>query len=227
MMALMWVIGINQTSAILFLTPAEVGGYGFSLSTVGFIYFAPILGIILGEVFGHFFIDFAARRYVRKHGGIIAPEARLGPIYVATIFMVPGLVLVGQALSKRLSWLAVAFGWGMYTFGAILEAVSSTAYAIDSYPHAAGEISALLNFVRLVGGFAVGYFQIVSPLFFSTSLCALVLSIKIALQPWGVKSGFDVSFGIQAAIVGVSTLMLPILHVFGRRMRRKGGPLKL
>lgn len=158
----MWLIGINQSSSILLATPAAVGGYGFSIDSLSYLYFSPIIGIIIGEIFGHWFLDFVATAYIRKHNGRYAPEARITPIYVATVFMVPALVLLGQALAKKLSWVAIAFGWGIYTFGAIIEAVASTAYLVDSYPHAAAELSALLNFFRLMGGFGISYGQMVS-----------------------------------------------------------------
>ena len=152
----MWSVGINSTSAILFSLPPTEGGYGFSPRSVGFLFFAPVIATILGEVFGHFFNDFVASRYIRKHKGIFVPEARLLPIYVAGCLMVPGLVLIGQALSQHLSWVALAFGWGMYVFGAMLSSVAITAYALDAYPSAPGEVAALINLARLLGGFSVG-----------------------------------------------------------------------
>ena len=161
----MWIIGINQSSSILLTTPAAQGGYGFSRDSLSYLYFAPIIGILLGEIFGHWFIDFASKTYVKRHNGIYAPEARMIPIYVGTVFMGPALVLIGQALSKHLSWVAIACGWGIYVFGAIMEAVCSTSYLVDSYPGMAPEVSAILNFFRLIGGFGISYGQMVSFLY--------------------------------------------------------------
>jgi len=152
----MWAVGINQTSAILFSLPPTVGGYGFSQHSVGYLFFAPIIATLLGEAFGHFFNDFVAARYTRKHKGLFAPEARLLPIYLTAFLMVPGLVLIGQALHRHLIWVALVFGWGMYVFGIMVSSVAITAYALDSYPSAPGEISALINLARLLGGFSVG-----------------------------------------------------------------------
>jgi hypothetical protein len=44
-------------------------------------------------------------------------------------------------------------------------------------------------------------------------------------MPWGVKSGFGLSFGIQAAIVAAATVIVAILQVYGGRLRAKGGPV--
>lgn len=155
-MNFMWAVGINQTSAILFATPIEEGGYGFSQNALGYLYFAPIVGAIIGEVFGHFFNDFVARRDVAKHGGIFVPESRLRPVYLSAILLIPGLVLIGQALEHHLHWAAIVMGWGMFVFGLMVASVAITVYALDSYPTASGEVSSLINFARLIGGFSVG-----------------------------------------------------------------------
>jgi hypothetical protein len=155
-MGFMWAIGINQTSSILFATPVVAGGYGFDEKGLGFLFFAPIIGAILGEAFGHFFNDFLAGRYIRKHGGVFVPEARLTPIYLSAFFMIPGLVIIGQALHNHWHWVAIEMSWGMFVFGCMIASVAITAYALDSYPSASGEVSALINVGRILGGFSVG-----------------------------------------------------------------------
>jgi hypothetical protein len=222
-MSFMWAVGINITSTILLETPEVAGGYGFGPKAVGFLYFTPLVAVSLGEAFGHFFNDWIANRYVRKHDGIFKPEARLVTNYIAAAFMIPGLIIVGQTLEKHLSYAGIIMGWGMYVFGVMLATVSITAYALDSYGNASSEVSGLLNFSRgklypvmpwrkkigandacvVIAGFAVGYFQ----------------------QPWGAKSGYGVSFGIQAAIVAIAVVIIGMLQMYGGKMRTKGGPV--
>lgn len=156
-MSFMWAVGINITSTILLETPIAAGGYGFSSKSVGFLYFTPLVAVTLGEAFGHYFNDFIANRYVRKHEGIFKPEARLVTNYVAAAFMIPGLIIVGQTLEKHLSYAGIVVGWGMYVFGVMLATVAITAYALDSYGSASSEVSGLLNFAR--GEFALRMFQ--------------------------------------------------------------------
>ena len=110
-MSFMWAVGINITSSILFATPTEVGGYGFSELTVGLLYFTPIIAVTMGEIFGHFFNDWLANRYIKKHNGIFRPEARLTVNYLGAFFMLPGLILVGQALHHHLNVGAIIMGW--------------------------------------------------------------------------------------------------------------------
>lgn len=170
-MSFMWAVGINQTSAILFATPQTQGGYGFGEDVVGYIFFAPIVAVLVGEIFGHFANDWIAASYIRKHEGVFQPEVRLKPIYLAGALMVPGLALIGQTLRHHLHWVGIVMGWGMYVFGCMVASVAITAYAVDSYPTAAGELSALINLSRLLGGFSVGYASFYHPLYFVIADC--------------------------------------------------------
>lgn len=200
-MSFMWAVGINITTTILLETPTEVGGYGFGPKAVGFLYFTPLVAVILGEGFGHWFNDYLATRYIRKHDGIFKPEARLWTCYVGAIFMLPGLIVTGQTLEKHLSYAGIVMGWGIYVFGVMLASVAITAYLLDSYPTASSEVAGFLNFARVMGGFSVGYFQ----------------------APWGAKDGFGLSFGIQAIIVGAAVAIVVVLQLFGDRLRHRGG----
>jgi hypothetical protein len=199
----MWAVGINQSSAILFATPISEGGYGFGDRSLGFIYFTPLVAVAIGEAFGHIFNDYLFDRYIRTHGGTFEPEARLPSNYIAAVFMIPGIVLVGQALSKHLHYVAIVMGWGMFVFGCMVASVAITAYALDSYPTGPGEVSGLINLSRILGGFAVPYFQ----------------------MSWGVADGYGVSFGVQAAIIAAASCVLIFIHILGAKMRAWRGQL--
>jgi hypothetical protein len=200
-MSFMWAVGINIETSILFTVPKSEGGYGFGAKALGAICLTPAVGIILGEAFGHLFNDFIANRYIRKHEGIFMPEARLVANYIGAIFMIPGLILIGQSLEHTLQYGAVIMGWGMYIFGVMIASVAITAYCLDAYPDGSGEVNCFLNFARTIGGFSVGYFQ----------------------QPWGEKIGYGASFGTQAAIVAAALIILGYLHKFGPPLREQGG----
>ncbi|OQU99449.1 hypothetical protein CLAIMM_05080 [Cladophialophora immunda] len=150
-----WQIGINTTAAI-FLTPL----YHFSILQVGYFYFAPAIGAVLGEAAGYFVHDFIAKRYEKSHSGYFHPEARLRGVWVATPFLVAGLVLIGYAFQDRLHYLVAAAGWLLFNMGAMTSVVSINAYCLDSYPEASGEAAAWLNVGRTVGGFIISYEQV-------------------------------------------------------------------
>lgn len=204
-MNLMWVIGVNQTTAILFETPREAGGYGMSTKSAGFCAFTPVISVLLGEVIGHWTNEWVAKRYIATHDGIFKPEARLPPIYPAHVLMVAGLVTIGQALGRHLNLAAVALGWGMFVFGQMVMTVSLTAYILDAYPTAPGEIASLMNASRILSGFSVGYFQL----------------------GWGQSVGWAASFGTQAGISAASLTIIIVLNIWGEKLRAKGGPLKI
>jgi hypothetical protein len=138
------------TTSILIGSPVEIGGYGFSLRSTSFLYFTPIIALILGEAFGHWFNDFVANRYIKKHHGLFVPEVRLWPNYLAVAFMIPGLVLAGQALQFKWNYGVIIIGWGMYVFGVMICSVCTTAYILDCYPNAAGEVMGFMNLARVM-----------------------------------------------------------------------------
>lgn len=195
-----WAIGINISASILFASPPEMGGYGYTAQQLGFLYFTPLVAIFLGELFGHFFNDFTARRFVRKHSGVFEPEVRIWTIYIAIFFMAPGLILIGYALQLHLPVAAVIFGWGMHTFGLMCMSVANIAYGLDTYPTMPAEVGGWLNFARTMGGFSVGYYQ----------------------TAWAQRVGYDGSFGTQAAISVASAVPVLVVHIYGHRLRARG-----
>ena len=72
------------------------------------------------------------------------------------------------------------------------------AYANDSFPKHGGEISALINLARTLGGFAIAYYQV----------------------PWATKNGALQTFGVEAAIVvALFFLIVPALQWKGAVLR--------
>ncbi|KAI5856378.1 hypothetical protein BZA05DRAFT_388308 [Tricharina praecox] len=62
-MTYMWTVGRNGTLISYLVPPVSKGGYGFDTVGLGLIYFAPIVAMILGELFGHFFNDALQNRF--------------------------------------------------------------------------------------------------------------------------------------------------------------------
>ena len=212
-----WVVGINTTLSI-FVTPLYGFGpkqIGMSLSTLitstlpliplatGFFYFAPVIAAILGEIAGHWLHDFIATLYMRRYAGRLDPEARLLAIYVATPFMIAGLVLLGFCLEHGYHYMITAVAWGLYVFGIMITTVALNAYNLESYPEASGEVAAWINFGRTTGGFIISYFQV----------------------RWASSMGPQRSVGIQAAITAAVFFLVVGLTFFGARLRAASGPL--
>lgn len=193
-----WSVGINTTLSI-FLQPL----YGFGYKQIGFFYFTPIVGGLLGEITGHWLHDILAKLYIKKHNGHFEPEVRLRAIYFSTPFLVTGLVVLGYSLEREWHYMCVSVGWGFYVFGIMVTTVAVNAYNLDSYAEGSGEVAAWVNFSRTTGGFIISYFQV----------------------KWAAASGTIISFGVQAAICGAAFGLILFLQFYGKKLRQKSGPL--
>lgn len=194
----MFTIGIVSTIAIFVQPPPAAGGYGFGLVQLSMLYFAPMIGTLVAEIWGHWFNDFLQARHMARYG----PECRLTAVYPAVLVGACGLVLFGQTLEHHLSWVGLAFGWGMLCFSTLASMTSISAYVLDCFPLHSSLAAAWINAWRVVGGFTVIYF----------------------LVPWVGLDGPGVSFGCQAAIIAASALTIVATQVYGASWRASFPP---
>ncbi|KAL2200153.1 major facilitator superfamily domain-containing protein [Corynascus similis CBS 632.67] len=191
----MWTIGMVATISQFVLPPPEAGGYGFSMVALAMLYFAPIVGTLLAEAWGHWFNDVLARRYIARYG----IECRLTATYPAVVVGAVGLVLFGQTLERHLSWVGLALGWAMLCFNTLANMTAVSAYLLDCLPRHAALTGAWLNFGRVVGGFSVAYFQL----------------------PWFHRNGPALSFGLQAVVMVGAALVIVATQIWGRTWRAR------
>ena len=76
---------------------------------------------------------------------VFEPESRLWAIYVSVVLMVPGLIGIGFSLQDHWHWAVLGVSWGLYVCGTMVMTTSITAYVLDSYPNASGEVACWLN----------------------------------------------------------------------------------
>jgi hypothetical protein len=79
-------------------------------------FLSPITSPIPGQLTSD---DFLANNYIKRHHGIYEPEVRLWTIWIADACMIGGLIFLGFALQDLLPWIATAFAWAIYVFGAV------------------------------------------------------------------------------------------------------------
>ena len=72
--------------------------------------------------------------------------------------MIPDITLFGQPLGHQLPLPVLAFGWGVYLFGAVVASVSTLYSGFVSIK--SGEVDGFINLVRNIWRFSVGYFQL-------------------------------------------------------------------
>ncbi|KAF8500306.1 MFS general substrate transporter [Russula emetica] len=186
-------IGVNVTNA----------GFSWHSGTPGVRivsrWYRRHVAVIIGEIIGHFLNDAIMRITTRRNGGVFEAESRLWACYVAVPLYVCGFVVLGVALKEHNSIPALVIGWGLLVAAVMMNTVAVYAYTNDCFPKFQGEISALQNLSRVLGGFSVAYFQV----------------------PWATKHGALQTLGCEAAIVlGLFVLIIPTIQLTGRTLRR-------
>jgi len=193
-------IGINVTNVVFVGTPRNMGGYGFTPFAIAGSYGTPIVSVILGELIGRYFNDFIADFNIRRNKGVFEAEFRLWMTYLALPLFICGMVVLGATFQKTLSVGALVMGWGLAEIAVMMNTVAIYAYCNDCFPRHPGEISALINLARTLGGFAIAYYQV----------------------PWANRNGALQTFGCEAAIVaGLFILIVPYVQYKGRALRER------
>ncbi|KAF8918897.1 MFS general substrate transporter [Mucidula mucida] len=192
-------IGINVTNVVFLGEPAPAG-FGWTQFAIAGVYGTPIVAVILGELVGRYTNDWIMNVSIRRNSGVFEAESRLWACYIALPLYICGFVTLGAGIQKHLSPAALIMGWGIAELAIMINTVAVYAYCNDCFPKHQGEISALVNLARTLGGFAVAYFQV----------------------PWAEKNGALQTFGCEAAIVtGLFFLIVPILQIRGRSLRQR------
>ncbi|KAI7208475.1 hypothetical protein KC365_g16065 [Hortaea werneckii] len=178
MVMIAWVIGVNNTVSQLLLPPPYLfSGAAFACSWLG-----PIVGAVVGQLWGYWFNKWLFNRCLRRHNGKHNPVNRLWGTYAPTAIGLVGLILYGQAFQHSLHWIWIEIGWACLAFMMVSATTAVSAYCLDCFPKQASLVASIINMWRTTGGFCVVYFQV----------------------SWISATGADVAFGLQALILGVA-----------------------
>ncbi|KAG6899941.1 hypothetical protein C0993_005063 [Termitomyces sp. T159_Od127] len=172
-------IGINVTNAV-FLGEAPPVGYAFDPLIISGLYATPIVSVIIGELAGRYMNDWIMNFSIRRNKGVFEAESRLWmgrACYTAIPLFICGFLVLGASFQKHMGVGAIIMGWGISELAIMINTVAVYAYLNDCFPKHQGEVSALINLARTLGGFAVAYFQV----------------------PWAAKNGALQTFGVEAA----------------------------
>lgn len=144
MVLVAWVIGVNVTISLLVTPPP----YAWSFQKQALSWLAPLIGALIGEVWGHWFNDFLQRTYIRKHNGAYVLENRLWGAYAPTIIGMTGLILYGQSFQNTLHWMVILVAWAMIAFSMIAGTTAVSAYCLDAFPHHSSLVASIINMWR-------------------------------------------------------------------------------
>ncbi|KIJ63734.1 hypothetical protein HYDPIDRAFT_112674 [Hydnomerulius pinastri MD-312] len=190
-------VGLNVTNVVFLGTPPPVG-FGFNEYIVAGAYATPMIAVVIGEIIGRYANDWIMNVTVRRNGGIFEAESRLWVCYIAMPLFLCGFLVLGAGV-QHLNMAALILGWGIAEVAVMINTVAIYAYCNDCFPRRQGEISALINLARVLGGFSVAYFQV----------------------PWANQSGALEVMGVEAAIVvGLFLLSVPLVQRKGAYFRK-------
>ncbi|KAF7348494.1 MFS general substrate transporter [Mycena venus] len=191
-------IGINVTNAVFLGSPPPLG-FAWSQFAIAGGYGTPIVSVLIGELTGRYTNDYIMNVSIRRNKGVFEAESRLWACYIAIPIYIVGFVVLGASFQNHLSPGAIVMGWGLAELAVMINTVAVYAYCNDAFPKHQGEVSALINLCRTLGGFGVAFFQV----------------------PWAEKHGAFQVFGVEAAIVtGLFLLVVPALQLKGRTLRK-------
>lgn len=151
-----WTIVIQVTASQTFTRPP----YRWKLGKVGLFSVAGWIGVVISFYFGGKLIDLIANR-ARRHDHTLKPRAEKRLIALAIPFLLSpvGLIIYGQCIAHRLSWVGSAFGYGMHSFGFTAASNIAITYAVDCYQNFAGEALVTVFVVRNIIGLVCSFYS--------------------------------------------------------------------
>ncbi|KKA27175.1 hypothetical protein TD95_004307 [Thielaviopsis punctulata] len=200
-----FVYGTNMAAQIIiifalpsFLTPPP---YSWPASSIGLMQIAAIIGFSLACYGGGYMCDIITARVIKRHGGRFVPEQRLISLLVGSWVAPAGCILVAFACAHKLSWVAVAFGFGMISFGTIFSPNIAMTYLLDSYLAFSQELLVTVNVFKNMVAF---------------------LFLYVAVD-WVKSQGWIQVYMIMFMLVTLATLTAVPLYWWGGRAREAYG----
>ncbi|KAJ6445405.1 polyketide synthase [Purpureocillium lavendulum] len=132
------IVSFNTISEILTEAP-----YNFSTTSTGLVFFAALVGNIVGWSIG-VASDHVVIALSRRNGGVKEPEMRLYMLAPCFVLAAAGYMLYGWGAQTQAHWITVAIGIGAMISHQVGACTIATAYAMDCFPGRLLAISPLL-----------------------------------------------------------------------------------
>jgi hypothetical protein len=137
----------------------KVGGYGFTLIETAYFSFLHWIGISFALFYGHFVSDRLPLYICSRNSGIWKPEYRLHALWFPALICNPiGLGIFGAALQYHLSWVVLAFGMALVTFGSLAMIPVCVDYICECFVRHPAEANITANCLRLLFGLTVPFY---------------------------------------------------------------------
>lgn len=190
---------VFTTQAYFFSAPP----YNFPPATLGLMYFALIIGMIIGTAWGGPFGDWFVLFLARRNGGILEPEQRLWVYLPVSLASAAGVLLYGVGASYGLHWIVSCIGLALMGFAIDAALPVAMGYALDCYDDLSGEIVQLTSFIRN----------------------AVAGALTFIIQPWVNYNGPRNTSIIIAMLLLVLNLSSIVFQIWGKRIRVKTKPV--
>ncbi|KAF4502550.1 MFS transporter [Fusarium agapanthi] len=190
------IVSFNTISEILTEPP-----YNFSTTHTGLIFFAALVGDIIGWGIG-VLSDQVVITLARRNGGIKEPEMRLYMLVPCFVLATVGYMLYGWGAQTEAHWITIVIGIGAMISHQVGACTIATAYAMDCFPGISGELVVVLAMCSSMVNFAISY----------------------SVQPFIKAAGYGWTMTCFGIMVLLSVLAAIFLVLFGKRWRIAKGP---
>ncbi|CAI7613110.1 unnamed protein product [Penicillium palitans] len=172
--------------------------YLFSPAQMGYTNAGPLIGNILGVLYGGFLGDRSILYYAKRNKGYYEPEMRLYILHLPAVFMAGGLIMFGATISRGMHWIWPNIAGAFFGFG--LGSISDTALVLvmDSYREITGDAFTAVAFMRNT----------------------VSIAIPFATTPWVHRNGIQNMFiacGMMS--LAVNGMTIPMV-IWGKSARR-------
>ena len=128
---------------------------------VGVLLGVPLTaGSILGELCAGYLSDWVSQRRAVHRGGKRRPEDRFLAIYPGVVLLPLGIIIEGVCVTHKTHWIGPAMGIAIASFGLQIVTTVIYAYVADCYKPQSPETGAVINFVRQIFSFCVGFYAV-------------------------------------------------------------------
>ncbi|KAJ4286512.1 hypothetical protein N0V90_013212 [Kalmusia sp. IMI 367209] len=173
--------------------------YLFSGIGVGLMQVAAIIAFVIGCFGGGYAADIITAKTIIRQGGVVYPEQRLLALIPGCLISPAGCILIAFSCSEKLHWIAIAFGFGMVSFGTIYAPNVAITYVVECFPKAAAECLVAINAFK----------NLVAFLFLYTAV------------DWVASQGWIQVYMIMFMLVSLSMLSAIPFYFFGAKWRER------
>lgn len=148
-----WLIVVGGVLAQIFTAPP----YNFSVSGVGLVAIASLIGAIIGAFVTGPLADWAVKFMSRRNNGVYEPEFRLVLIIVTLIIGGMSFFGFGWSLEVEHPWIGPVIFYGLQYFSVGFTTIAIYGYLTDCHRDKAPEAFAAIN-LRNIYSFGMNYF---------------------------------------------------------------------